>query len=179
MQTFFNERRKSVLYKLKLMHSDRILHIFNKFVSSSRYKPELNFQGRLSTRETKDTISADTRPLRRPTSRANQGRNNKIPPPVNSQVRRRRRIAGAGPDAISTGPPLLPRSARPSSSLVFITRVTNDSISIHICSDWSMRETIVSGVSCAPTARPAASLSALHLAQTNSVCSAFSIRDPQ
>ena len=35
-----------------------------------------------------------------------------------------------------------------------ITRVTNDSISIHICSDWSMRETIVSGVSCAPTAWP-------------------------
>ena len=46
-------------------------------------------------------------------------------------------------------PSLLPRSARPSSSLVFITRVTNDSISIHFCSDWSMIETIVSGVSCA------------------------------
>ena len=54
--------------------------------------------------------------------------------------------------------------------LVFITRVTNDSISIHICSDWSMRETIVSGVSCAPTTRRRASLSAPHLAQTKSVC---------
>ena len=41
-------------------------------------------------------------------------------------------------------PPLLPRSARPSSSLVFVTRVMNDSISVHICSDWIMRETIVS-----------------------------------
>ena len=58
-------------------------------------------------------------------------------------------------------PPLLPRSARPSSSLVFITRVTNNSISIHFCSDWSMRETIVSGMSCAPTARPTASLATL------------------
>ena len=75
--------------------------------------------------------------------------------------------------------PLLPRFARPSSSLVFITRVTKDSISIHFCSDWSMRETIVSGVSCAPTARPTASLSTPHLAQTKSVCSALSTRDPQ
>ena len=74
---------------------------------------------------------------------------------------------------------VVPRSARPSSSLVFITRVTNDSISIHICSDWSMRETIVSGVSCAPTARPTDSLSAPHQPQTKSVCCAFYTRDPQ
>ena len=70
-------------------------------------------------------------------------------------------------------PTLLPRSARPPSSLVFITRVTNDSISIHIFSDWSMRETIVSGVSCAPTARPTASLLAPYLAQTKSVLCIF------
>ena len=44
-------------------------------------------------------------------------------------------------------PSLLPRSAHPSSSLIFITRATNDTISIHICSDWTMRETIVSEVS--------------------------------
>ena len=76
-------------------------------------------------------------------------------------------------------PSLSPRSARPSSSLAFITRVTNDSISIHFCSDWSMRETIVPGVSYAPTARPTASLATPHLAQTKSVCSALSTRDPQ
>ena len=48
----------------------------------------------------------DTRPLDRPASRANQGRNKKISPPADadSQVRRRRRTAGACPDAISTGP---------------------------------------------------------------------------
>ena len=122
----------------------------------------------------------DTRPLGKPTSRANQGRNKKIPPPIDadSRVSPIRRTAGAGPNAISTDPRCC-RSARPSSSLVFITRVTNDSISIYICSDWSMRETIVSGVSSAPTAQPTASLSALHLAQTKSVCSAFSTRDPQ
>ena len=69
-----------------------------------------------------------------------------------------------------------PRSACPSSSLMIITSVTNDSISIHICSDWSMRETIVSGVSCAPTAQPTASLATPHLAQTKSVCFALSTR---
>ena len=74
---------------------------------------------------------------------------------------------------------LSPRSARPSSSLVFITRVTNDSISIHICSNWSMRETIVSGVSWAPTARPTASLATSHLAQTKRVYSTLSTRDLQ
>ena len=42
-----------------------------------------------------------------------------------------------------------------------------------------MRETIVSGVSCAPTDRPTASLSVPHLAQTKSVCTAFSTREPQ
>ena len=81
---------------------------------------------------------------------------------------------GCGPRCDFYWPPLLPRSARPSSYLICITRMTNDSISIHVCSDWSMRETIVSGVSCAPTARQTASLS-----QTKSVCSAFSTRDPQ
>ena len=47
-----------------------------------------------------------TRPLGRPTSRANQGRNKKMLPPidVDSQARPKRRTAGAGPDAISTGP---------------------------------------------------------------------------
>ena len=50
--------------------------------------------------------SAGTRPLGRPASRANQGRDKKIPPTVvaDSKVRPRRRTAGAGPDAISTGP---------------------------------------------------------------------------
>ena len=53
---------------------------------------------------------AATRPLGRPTSRAGQGRNKAIPPPNNadSQVRPRRRTAGAGPDAISTGPRCCP-----------------------------------------------------------------------
>ena len=46
--------------------------------------------------------SADTRPLDRPTSHANQGRNKKIPPPIDadSQARPRRRTVGAGPDAL-------------------------------------------------------------------------------
>ena len=131
--------------------------------------------------------SAGTRPLGRPTSRANQGRNKKIPPPVDmdGQVRPgrpsppRTQDGGCRPRCDFYWPPLLSRSARPLSSLVFITRVTNDSMSIHICSDWSMRETIVSGVSFAPTARPTASLSAPHLAQTKSVCSAFSTRERQ
>ena len=50
--------------------------------------------------------SAATRPLGRPTSRASHGRNKAIPPPndMDSQICRKRRIAGAGPDAISTGP---------------------------------------------------------------------------
>ena len=45
--------------------------------------------------------------LGKPTSRANQGGDKKIPPlnDADSQVRPRRRTAGAGPDAISTGPP--------------------------------------------------------------------------
>ena len=49
--------------------------------------------------------SADKCPLGKLTSRANQGRNKKIPPRVDadSQVRPRRRTAGAVPDAISTG----------------------------------------------------------------------------
>ena len=41
-------------------------------------------------------------------------------------------------------------------------------------SDWSMRETIVSGVSSAPTACPRASLATAHFAQTKSACSALS-----
>ena len=51
--------------------------------------------------------SAVTRPLGRPTSRASQARNKAIPPPddADSQVRPRRRTAGAGHDAIPTGPP--------------------------------------------------------------------------
>ena len=51
--------------------------------------------------------SAAKRPLGKPTSRATQGRNKQIPPPnnANSQVYPRRRTTGAGPDAISTGPP--------------------------------------------------------------------------
>ena len=50
--------------------------------------------------------SANTRPSGRLTSRASQGRIKRNPPPndANSQVRPRRRTAGAGPDAISTGP---------------------------------------------------------------------------
>ena len=64
-------------------------------------------------------------------------------------LRKKCGTAGAGPDAISTGP--------------------------RCCRDL----TIVSGVSCAPTARLTASLSAPHLAQTKSVCSASSTRDPQ
>ena len=50
--------------------------------------------------------SAATRPLGRPTSHANQGRNKMVPPPIDadSQVRPRRRAAGADKDAISTGP---------------------------------------------------------------------------
>ena len=49
---------------------------------------------------------ADTRPLGRSASRANQGRNKNIPSRVDadSQVRPRRRTARAGPDAISTSP---------------------------------------------------------------------------
>ena len=67
-------------------------------------------------------------PLGKPTSRASQGRNKEIPSPneADSQVHPRRRTAGAGPSAISTG-------------------VQNRSA-------WSIRETIVSGVSSAPTA---------------------------
>ena len=44
--------------------------------------------------------SAVTRPLGKPTSRANQGRNIKIPPPndADSHFRPRYRTAGAGPD---------------------------------------------------------------------------------
>ena len=51
--------------------------------------------------------SAATRPLGKPTSRANQGRNKQIPPPndADSKVYPRRRTAGAGPDANSTGSP--------------------------------------------------------------------------
>ena len=50
---------------------------------------------------------AATHPLGKPTSRASQERNKEIPPPndADSQVHPRRRTAGAGPDAISTGPP--------------------------------------------------------------------------
>ena len=50
--------------------------------------------------------SAGIRPLGRPASRAKQGRNRKIPHPVDadSQVCPRRRTASVGPDAISTGP---------------------------------------------------------------------------
>ena len=50
--------------------------------------------------------SAAARPLGRLTSRASQGRNKAIPPPddADGQVRTRRRTAGAGPEANSTGP---------------------------------------------------------------------------
>ena len=54
------------------------------------------------------------------------------------------------------------RSRRPSSSLVFITSVMNDSMSVQIHSDWSIRETIVSGVSSAPAAWPTAALAMPH-----------------
>ena len=52
------------------------------------------------------TPTAATRPLCKPTSRACQGRNKEIPPQndADSKVHPRRRTAGAGPDAISTGP---------------------------------------------------------------------------
>ena len=125
--------------------------------------------------------SAATRPLGRPANRAIQGRNKAIPPPIRlgQPSPPKTQDRGCRPRCDFYWPPLLPRSARLSSSLVFITRVTNDSISIHFCSDWSMRETIVSEVSCAPTARPTVSLSAPHLTQTKSVCSALSTRDPQ
>ena len=51
--------------------------------------------------------SVATRLLGKATSRANQGRNKKIPAlnDADSQVRPRHRTAGASPDAISTGPP--------------------------------------------------------------------------
>ena len=51
--------------------------------------------------------STAARPLGKPTIRATQGGNKQIPPPkdADSQVYPRRRTAGAGPDAISTGPP--------------------------------------------------------------------------
>ena len=54
-----------------------------------------------------ELLSAATRLLGKPTSRAIQGRNKQIPPPndADSQVYPRRKTAGAGPDAISTGPP--------------------------------------------------------------------------
>ena len=70
-------------------------------------------------------------------------------------------------------------SPRTSLGIPVKTQVTNDSISNHFLSDWRMRETIVSGVSCAPTSRPIASLAMPHLAQKKSVCSALSIRDQQ
>ena len=87
----------------------------------------------------------------RSTSRDNQGRNKRIPPPgrrgqpspPKTQDREYR------PRCDFYWPPLLPRPARPLSSHVFITRVTNDSISIHICSDWSMRDHRVRSELCA------------------------------
>ena len=91
-------------------------------------------------------------PLSKPTSCANQERNKKIPPPndADSQVHVGRRIAGTGSDAIFTGPPHC-FALDAHRALVFITRVTTDSLSVQIRSDWNIRETIVSGVSSAPT----------------------------
>ena len=54
---------------------------------------------------------------------------------------------GCRPRCDFNWPSLLLRSRRPSSSLVFITSVTNDSMSAQFRSDWSMRKTIVSAVS--------------------------------
>ena len=104
--------------------------------------------------------SAATRPLGKPVSRANQGRKKKIPLPndVDGQDRPETQARECRSRCDFYWPPLLPRSTCPSSSLFFITRVMNNSISSHFCSDWRMRETIVSGVSCAPTARSTASL---------------------
>ena len=70
-------------------------------------------------------------------------------------------------------------SRRLSSSLVFITTVTHDSMSVQIRSDWSIGETIVSGVSSAPTAWPTASLATSHFAQTKSARSALSTGESQ
>ena len=75
------------------------------------------------------------------------------------------RTAGAGPDAISTGPRCC--------------RALHAHRAPSVRSDWSMRDTIVSGVNCAPTSRPTASLATPHLAQKKSVCSKLSTRDPQ
>ena len=66
------------------------------------------------------------------------------------------------------------RSRHPSSSLVFIRSKTNDSIGVQIRSDWSMRETIVSGVSSAPTAWSTATLATPHFMQKKSACSTLS-----
>ena len=97
---------------------------------------------------------AATRPLGKPTSRASQGRNKEIPPPndVDSQVHPRRRTAGAGPRCDFYWPSPFFRSRCPSSSLVVITSVTNELMSVQNRSDLSMRENIVSGVSSELTA---------------------------
>ena len=70
------------------------------------FEPIHRPRNRLSALNFTGLPSAATHPLGRPTSRASQGRNEAIPPPKNAdgQVRPRRRTAGAGPDAISTGP---------------------------------------------------------------------------
>ena len=95
--------------------------------------------------------STATRPLSKPTSRANQVTNKKIPPPNNagSQVHPETQARRCRPRRDFHWPSLSPHAARTSSSLAFITRVANDSTNFHFCSDWSMRETFVSGVSCA------------------------------
>ena len=64
------------------------------------------------------------------------------------------------------------------SSIVFITNVTNDLMSIQIRSDWSMRETIVSRENLKPIARPTVSHSTPHLVQTKSACQCSQIVDP-
>ena len=71
------------------------------------------------------------------------------------------------------------RFRRPLSSLVFITSVTNDSMSVQNRSDWSMRGTMVSGVSSEPIAWPRTSLATPHFAQTKSACSALSTGESQ
>ena len=82
--------------------------------------------------------------LNRPAATA--GRGKRSPPNRRgSPVRPGLATRCVDPDAILTSP-------RRCYSLVFITSVTNDSMSVQIRSDWSIRGTIVSGVSSASTA---------------------------
>ena len=86
--------------------SEQVIHHFPKFQQEIINFSEKKSRTTLPSSDRPGLPSSDTRPSGRPTSRANQGRNKKISPPVDadSQVRPRRRTASAGPDAISTGP---------------------------------------------------------------------------